>query len=74
MNREEGFTSIRSLTVTLFCSSQPRGKEWRMMREEQEKLQEAASATIGSMRALLEEKNIEIERSMLSPPCHSHSF
>jgi hypothetical protein len=40
----------------------PRGKEWRMMREEQEKLQEAASATIGSMRSLLEEKNIEIER------------
>jgi hypothetical protein len=37
-----------------------------MMREEQEKLQEAASATIGSMRALLEEKNAEIER--FDPP------
>jgi len=43
-------------------STAPRGREWRMMREEQEKLQEAASATIGSMRSLLEEKNREIER------------
>lgn len=33
-----------------------------MMREEQEKLQEAASATIGSMSSLLEEKNRELER------------
>jgi hypothetical protein len=33
-----------------------------MMRDEQEKLQEAASATIGSMRSLLEEKNRELER------------
>jgi hypothetical protein len=38
------------------------GSEFRMLREEQEQLQEAASATIGSMRSLLEEKNREIER------------
>lgn len=40
----------------------PRGKELWLIREEQEKLQEAASATIGSMRAMLEEKNREIDR------------
>jgi len=39
-----------------------KGSDYRMMREEQEKLQEAASATIGSMRSLLEDKNKEIER------------
>ena len=37
-----------------------------MMREEQEKLQEAASATLGSMRSLLEGKNKELERSAVS--------
>lgn len=39
-----------------------KGSDYRLMREEQEKLQEAASATIGSMRSLLEDKNKEIER------------
>ncbi len=34
----------------------------RLMQEEQEQLQEAASVTIGSLRALLEEKNAIIER------------
>lgn len=34
----------------------------RLMQDEQEKLQEAASVTIGSLRALLEEKNAIIER------------
>ena len=38
------------------------GRPYRMMREDQEKLQEAASATIGSLRALLEEKNRLIEK------------
>jgi hypothetical protein len=40
----------------------PRGRELWLMREEQEKLQEAATATIGSMRALLEEKNRTLEK------------
>ena len=34
----------------------------RMMRDEQEQLQEAASATIGSLRSLLEEKNRIIDK------------
>ena len=33
-----------------------------MLKEDQEKIQEAASATIGSLRALLEEKNKLIEK------------
>ena len=37
-------------------------KQVRMMRDEQEKLQEAANATIGSLRALLDEKNRTIEK------------
>lgn len=55
-------------SLTSFSSSLPRGKDWRMMKEEQEKLQEAASATIGSMRSLLEEKNQEIDRFVASSP------
>ena len=38
------------------------GIDFKIMRDEQEKLQEAASATIGSMRSLLDDKNKEIER------------
>ena len=37
-------------------------RPYRMVREDQEKLQEAASATIGSLRSLLEEKNRLIEK------------
>ena len=37
-------------------------RPYRLMHEEQEQLQEAASVTIGSLRALLEEKNAIIER------------
>lgn len=37
-------------------------KQVRMMRDEQEKLQEAANATIGSLRALLDEKNRTIDK------------
>lgn len=47
--------------------SQPPGagngsRPHRLMQDEQEKLQEAASATIGSLRALLEEKNRIIDK------------
>jgi chromosome segregation ATPase len=38
------------------------GKQYKLLHEEQEKLQEAASATIGSLRALLEEKNRIIDK------------
>ena len=51
-----------------------------MMREEQEKLQEAVSATIGSLRSLLEEKNRiidkckeRIEQLQLHPPPAMHA-
>jgi len=37
-------------------------RQFRMMRDEQEKLQEAASTTIGSLRALIDEKNRTIEK------------
>lgn len=37
-------------------------RPYRLMHDEQEQLQEAASVTIGSLRALLEEKNAIIER------------
>ena len=37
-------------------------RPYRMIREDQEKLQEAASATIGSLRSLLDEKNRLIEK------------
>lgn len=37
-------------------------RHYRMRQEEQEKLQEAASATIGSLRSLLEEKNRVLEK------------
>jgi len=38
------------------------GRPYRLLHEEQEQLQEAASVTIGSLRALLEEKNVIIDR------------
>jgi chromosome segregation ATPase len=38
------------------------GRQYRMLHDEQEKLQEAACATIGSLRALLEEKNRTIDK------------
>lgn len=37
-------------------------RQYKLLQEEQDRLQEAASATIGSLRGLLEEKNRVIER------------
>lgn len=38
------------------------GQNHRFMREEQDKMQEAANATIGSLRSLLDERNRQIEK------------
>lgn len=37
-------------------------RQFRIMKEEQDKLQEAASATIGSLRLMLDEKNASLEK------------
>jgi hypothetical protein len=64
--REEGLPSLAGNNNLLdnIRKVNPAGgsQSYTMMREEQTKLQEAANATVGSLRALLDEKNKQLDR------------
>jgi hypothetical protein len=59
---DEGLPSLFGQPIGT-ANRQGEGKKYKLLQEDQEKLQIAATATISSMRSLLEEKNRSLEKA-----------